>query len=552
LALGLLLTVLPASASEPLNRAIDRLIAAKAGGSLAVRSDDAEFFRRVHLDFSGRIPAAAEVRAFLGNRSADKRSLLIDELLASADFATHWTDRLTAMLLERQNLGKVSEEAWRGFLTRSLNGSPKWDGMVRAMIEASGKGDERAAMKFLGDGDHHRLTEAVGRLFLGMDLKCAKCHDHPSVDEWKQEHYWGLFAHLKPTKAATDTTDKKVYFVEELPSAKVEFQSVFSTAKESTGPRLPGSVEVDIPQFEKGQEFEKPAVDGLPAVPKFRPREILATRLTSADNPYFVRNSVNRIWFLLMGRGLSHPLDEVHSGNPPSHPALMERLGKEFVARRFDLKWLLREIALSESYQRSSRLPEGVKSVEATSYRTAVPKGLTPRQLLHAILVATGNLERVKTLKMPGSAPEASKFDRRGYFTGTNRELPSSLDEIIAVFVETFGQPPGVAEVDFTPGLNQSLFLMNDRLILDWLRPHRDPLVHRGNLAHRLSQLETTRAIAEELYLSVLARFPQVSELREVDDYLRQHETHDETGREAAFGDLAWALLTSTEFRLNH
>jgi hypothetical protein len=534
------LTAVSARADEPLSAAIDYLIASEAGGPLAGRCDDAEFLRRACLDFSGQIPSVDVVRAFLADQSVGKRMVLIDTLLAGDAFAAHWTDRLSVMLLERENLGVVTDDDWRKFLHRSLQGNPCWDVLVHAMITGSGKGEARPAMKFLGGGDHHRMTEDIARLFLGMDLKCARCHDHPSVDDWKQAHYWGLFAYLNQTKLSNPhAVDKNVYFVESLATEKIEFESVFGNEKETTGPKLPDADEVAIPQFEKGQEFEHPPANGLPAVPKFRPRERLANDLTEKTNARFARNGVNRIWFLLMGRGLSHPLDQVHSENPPSNPALMDLLVNEFVAHAFDLKWLLREIALSESYQRSGRLPDGVKSVEPSSYRVALHKGLTPEQLLDAILRATGNLAQVEAFK---AVPEAEKFDRRGYFSGTHQELPQSLDNIRAIFVETFGQPAGVAEVDFAPGLNKSLFLMNDRLILHWLQP-RD-----GNLVAQLGQAITAEAIAEELYLSVLSRFPDEAEQLEVAEYLQAQEAR----RDAALGDLVWALLTSAEFRLNH
>ncbi|MDP7010029.1 MAG: DUF1553 domain-containing protein, partial [Verrucomicrobiota bacterium] len=482
LAVYLCLVSLSTLAAGPLHVRLDKIIAAKADGPVAPRSDDAEFFRRVQLDFSGIIPKASEVRAFLKNKSPDKRTKFIDQLLARDTFAAHWTDRLTVMLLERQNLGKITKEEWRGYLAKTLKGKPKWDVMAREMIAATGRGEARSAMKFLGAANHHGMTEDIAQLFLGMDLKCAKCHDHPSVDDWKQAHYWGLFTYLNQTKQATNSKDKQTYLVEGLAIKKVEFQSVFETEKENTGPRLPGGKEIEIPTFEKGQEFEKPAADGLPAVPKFRPRELLARDLTAKDNTYFVRNSVNRFWFLMMGRGLVHPLDEVHGKNPPSHPALLDLLAKEFVVHGFDVKWLLREIALSESYQRSSRLPAKAKSVKTASYRTAHPKALTPEQLLNAVLKATGNLEKVYAMK---ADPNAEKFDRKGYFTGTNLDLPPSLDEIRAVFVQTYGKPPGEAEVDFMPGLNKSLFLMNDKLIIHWLKPHK------GNLIERLTKMKT-------------------------------------------------------------
>ncbi|NIP17643.1 MAG: DUF1549 domain-containing protein, partial [Xanthomonadales bacterium] len=222
------------------------------------------------------------------------RQRLIDELLAGEAFAAHWTDRLSVMLLERRNLGRISVEEWRAYLERTLRGQPRWDALVHDLIVASGQGEVRPAMKFLGKGDHHRLTEDIARLFLGRDLKCARCHDHPSVDEWTQAHYWGLYAYLNQTRLATHSGEKVDYFVESLATGKVEFQSVFLDEKEFTGPRLPDGREVVIPPFEKDEGFESPAADGLPAVPSFRPRELLARDLTSPENRHFVRNSVNR------------------------------------------------------------------------------------------------------------------------------------------------------------------------------------------------------------------------------------------------------------------
>ena len=528
-----------ALSADPLHRQIDRHIAARAGGSVAGTADDAEFFRRVRLDLAGDIPTAAEVRAFLKNPAKDKRTKLIDQLLAGDAFAAHWTDRLTVMLLERQNLGKVTDEEWREFLQKQMKGKPRWDVLAREMVGATGRGEARPAMKFLGTANHHAMTENVARLFLGMDLKCAKCHDHPSVDEWKQVHYWGLFSYLNQTKNATNSKDKLPYLVEGVATMKIEFQSVFKTEKESIGPQLPGGKEVAIPKFEKGQEFSKPAADGLPGVPKFRPRELLARDLTAKENQFFSRNAVNRVWYLMIGRGLSHPLDEVHGQNPPSHPKLMELMMREFAAKGFDLKWLVREIALSATYQRSSRRPEGVKEVAAESYRTAHPKAMTPEQILHAVLRATGNTKWVTALKAPANA---EKFNRRGYFTGTNLELPPSYEEVKALWLLTYAEPAGTAEVDFLPGLNKALFLMNDRMIQDWLKPKQ------GNLVERLAKLKTPEAIAEELCLSMLARLPAEDEVATVAKYLKTNEKR----RPAALGDLAWALLTSTEFRLNH
>jgi hypothetical protein len=530
----------PLSGEQGLHNRIDDLVRAKAGDvPFAETADDAGFLRRVTLDLSGNIPTAGEVSEFLADKSKGKRKELIDRLIAGDQFAAHWTERFSVMLLERLDQGKVPKGEWVKFLKQTLREKPLWDVMIRQMIEANGQGVGRPAMKFLGTVDHHAMTENIARLLLGMDLTCAKCHDHPSVNEWKQAHYWGLFAYLNQTKQATHKKEEKVYLVEGLAGKKVEFESVFDLEKMSTGPRLPNGAEVEIPQFEKGEEYEKPAEDGLPAVPKFRPRERLAKDLTAKENEIFSSNSVNRIWFLLMGRGLSHPLDQMHRKNSPSHPKLLELLAGEFVSHGFDLKWLLREIMLSETYQRSSRLPEGVTKVESASYRVTSPKGLTPEQLLRAVLRATGNTKHAKGLKVD---PEAKKFDRKGYFTGSNVELPPSLAEMEAIFIQTFGRPPGEAEVDFSPGVNKSLFLMNDRLIEHWLKPRA------GNLIDRLSKMDAPDAMAKEMYLAVLSRLPEKEEAIWIADYLARNEPR----RTAALGDLAWALLNSAEFMFNH
>ena len=528
------------SGQEGLHNRIDDLIRFKVGDvPFSKIADDASFLRRVTLDLTGNIPTPDEVITFLANKSAGKRTKLLDRLISGESFAAHWTERLNVMFLERLDEGKVTQEEWDNFMKETLRGKPLWDDMIRQMIEANGQGASRAAMKFLGKADHHAMTEDIARLLLGMDLTCAKCHDHPSVKEWKQAHYWGLFAYLNQTKQATAKKQKKVYLVEGLSSKKVDFESVFDLVKMSTGPKLPAGEEVVIPQYKKGEEYDKPATDGLPAVPKFRPRELLATDLTSKDNELFARNSVNRIWFLLMGRGLSHPLDEMHSKNPPSHPKLLDLLAREFVSHGFDLKWLIREIMMSEVYQRSSRLPNGVPKVEPDSYRVSLPKGLTPEQLLRAVLRATGNVEWAKALEVE---PDAEKFDRKGYFTGSNVELPPSLGEIESIFIQTFAHPPGTAEVDYSPGVNKSLFLMNDRLIQHWLKPRT------GNLIDRLSKMDAPHAMAKEMYLAVLSRLPEKEEAIWITDYLARNEPR----RTAALADLAWALLNSAEFMFNH
>jgi hypothetical protein len=540
-----LAVALPSFAAEPpLHEEIDRMIAARAGGPIAESSSDAEFLRRVYLDLAGTIPSADEARKFLADADPDKRTKLIDQLLADPDYPRRMQQALTVMLLERRAGQAITDRQWNDFVAKSLAANQPWNEFVRELIAADGHDEQtRAAIRFFVDGgrsDHHQMTRDVARIFLGMDIQCAQCHDHPNVDDYLQADYYGLYAFLQHSEPKTDQQQKKPFLVENVATGKIEFQSVFlPDDKQATGPHLPGGEETEVPQFEKGEELAEPPKDGLPGVPKFRPRLLLSTDLTSADNDRFVRNSVNRFWFLMMGRGLVHPLDMMHSKNPPSHPELLDLLAKDFVASGFDVKHLLREIALSAAYQRSSLLPADVeaKDVPAESYRVARPRPLAAEQMAFSILQATGNLRRVLEV----AVPEKSPFTYNDYVNG-RIPPPENLPDVLTLFSATFGNPPGEEEVDFRPSVQQSLFLMNEQLVMHWLQPHA------GNLIDRLANISEAEAVADELYFSVLTRVPDEEEKAIVVSFLNEHADR----RNEALGELAWSLLTSADFRLNH
>ncbi len=532
LALALLLSGGP---GDPIDKAID----SKAGGPLAPRAGDAEFLRRATLDLAGTIPSADEARKFLTDADPGKREKLIDRLLTTPDYARRMGDAFTVMFLERRPGARIPDRQWDEFVRKLFGENVPWDEIVRRILVSDGREPEtRPAMKFLADasgGDAHRMTQDVSRLFLGKNILCAQCHDHPSVGEWKQAEYMGLYAYLNQSKVYEDGKTKQAVMVEGVATQKVEFSSVFSPAKKnSTGPRLAGGEEVEIPAFEKGKEFETPPVKGgHPGVPMFRPRERLAADLTAPGNRQFARSAVNRLWFLLLGRGLIHPLDLDHKGNAPSHPELLEALTDDFVGSKFDIKRLLRKIALSEVYQRSSVLPGG--AVPPASYRVARLRALSAEQMAWSLMRATGVEERILAAKVP----EKSAFTMKDYLNGKLKEPPSNLPDVLRFFAETFGNAPGDPEVEFQPSMTHALFLMNERMVLGWLEPGE------GNLVARLEKLGDP---ADELYLSVLTRMPDPEERAEVAAHLVKNKAR----RAEALGELAWALMASAEFRLNH
>ncbi|QDU95931.1 DUF1549 domain-containing protein [Lignipirellula cremea] len=510
------LGVSPASA-QPLHTRIDASIAAQANGPLGPASSDAEFVRRVYLDLSGVIPTAADAQAFLADKDPQKRVKLIDRLLAAPEFGRRMEEALTSMLLERRKETTVADADWSVYLSTSFNQGKPWDQLVRELLFADDEPALLPARKFFlaaGRKDPHQRTQDVSRIFLGRDITCAQCHDHPVVSHYYQADYYGLYSYLQ----------------EKPEQAKNEFESVFVPGKHSTFPRLPDAEEVEIPTFTKEQKEEAQS---------YRPRLLLSRDLPTAENSLFVQNSVNRFWFMMMGRGLVHPLDMLHPDNPPSHPQVLDALAQEFVAHKFDVKHIIREIALTQAYQRTGVLPSGSdEPVPVDSYRVALAKPLSPEMMAWSVMRATGNLKAMQAANLPAD----DAYNYYDYLNGRIDAPPKTIPDVHKLFIGVFGNSPGEAEVEFSASMSHSLFLMNERLMLNWLEPQP------GNLVDTLGKQKETDALLDTLYLHVLTRQPTDAERSRMAEHLEQNPKR----RTAALGELVWALITSTEFRLNH
>ena len=523
-----LLPVLAGWAAESLSQRIDKLIAAKAGRQpLAEPASDSEFLRRVYLDFTGQIPTADGARKFLANPSADKRAKLIDQLFADARWAETMADRFHVLLMERRG----EEEEWRKWLVASFKANKPWDAMAREMLAPEGTDAAKAGAWFFitkrlekygqNPTDHPGLTRDVGRMFMGVDLQCAQCHRHLTVKDYKQRDFQGLYAAYSNLRLQNPNDTIKVkWAMESLLKKEMEFGSVFSETKKTTGPRVPFGVPITIPEFKKGEEWAvKPdKKKGVSGRLKFSPLREIATRMATPENPYFARNIANRAWFLMMGRGLIEPLDLTHTKNPPSHPELLDLLAKELVAHKFDLKWLFRELARTQTYQRSSVLPKGGAPEHLFAFAKERPIAAEP--LLRSVLLATGERDRVTKL---------------------DEEDAHSLKSFGDLFQGAFANAPREPELAVTPTLKAALFLRNNEALL-WLVQRRE-----GNLVDRLIKLKEPAKIANEAFLTLLARNPSDAERAMVKSFLQKQPT-----LQNAVGDLVWALLSSTEFFVNH
>ena len=563
LVVGALMLLLPAVVSlaggELLHRQIDRTIEAKLDGDPAPPATDAEFLRRITLDLAGTIPTSAEAREFLDDPSAYKRQKLIDRLLAGPEYARRMQEVFDAMLMERRDDTYVPAPEWQGFLRRAFADNMPYDQLVTEILSADGTDpNTRGAAKFYLDrlADPNLLTRDVGRMFLGRDLQCAQCHDHPLIDDYKQAHYYGIFAFLNRTTLFE--IDKKTAVLTEKADGDVTFTSVFKKkVTHKTDPRILDGPPVAEPSVPKGAEYlvAPDKQKKVRTIPRHSRRAELAMRLTSEGVPEFSRNIVNRLWAMMMGRGLVHPVDLHHSENPPADAELLELMAREFVAMRYDVKKFLRELALTRVYQRSSEPPPGASpgddSAAASTFVVASLKTETPEQLAWSVMQGLGLVAQTRILveeKLDGHDPKMRAIfqtdDRRRALRATMIEegVHDQLRRNVAAFERQFAAAAGQPQDATEPTVHQALFLSNGRQVQNWLAPSN------GSLIGRLAGISDSSAIADELYLSLYTRRPTDEERAEVVRYLADRGKD----RVPALQELAWALLASTEFRFNH
>jgi len=562
----------PASraAASPLHERIDLLIEAHLRQRLpgpsrapAAPATDSEFLRRIWLDLVGIIPPADEAQAFLDDPSPYKRARLVDHLLESSHYARRMQRVFDTLWMERRPDLHIPAAQWRAFLYQAFRENRPYDELVRTLLGADGTDSRtRGAAKFSLDreADPHTLVRDMGRLFLGADLTCCQCHDHPLIDGYKQSHYYGLFAFVNRTVLVTDPTVGAV--LGEKAEGDVHFTSVFKKkVTRQTGPRVLDGPPLEEPSIAAGQEYLiAPDKEGkVRPVPVSSRRNRLAVSIASDHVPAFSQNIVNRVWALLLGRGIVHPVDLHHPDNPPSHPELLGLLAREFVAMKFDLKSFIRELTLTRAYQRSSEAPADASPglLDPAEFAVGTLRPLSPDQLAWSTMQGLGIVATTRALvvhQLEDHDPRIREILSRD---GKRRVLRSQLVEdsvygnlepSVEPFVRLFGGVAGQSESAFagTSTVDQALFVTNGEPIKSWLNPRP------GLLVQRCLALSDSSNVAELIYLSLLSRRPTSLERAEVADYLSRRTKEQPQERTNAVRELAWSLIASTEFRFNH
>jgi hypothetical protein len=431
----------------------------------------------------------AQVRRFLRDPAPDKRQRLIDRLLDDPAGARHFAHVLgTALLPDTLGPDARTRAAFEAWLRQQLAANTPYDQLVRDVLVSRGAGEFYRAR----ENKPENLAAATSRLFLGVKLECAQCHSHPFA-RWNREQFWGVAAFF------SGLPQPRQPGVAGRPRPK-------SPGREIT---IPGTEKVVRARFLDGTE---PAwADGTD------PRGLLAAWVTAADNPYFARAAVNRVWAHFFGVGLVDPVDDLGGQDPPSHPELLDELARQFADHRFDLKFLLRTVAYSRAYQRTSRLTDPGQEEPRRFARMAL-KGLTAAQLFDSLAQATGY-------------EDAGAEARRG---------PARV-EYLTRFASSGGK-----STEFRLSILQALALMNGKVVAD-----ATDLEESQTLAAVVDApfLDTAGRI-ETLYLAALGRRPSPEEATRLVKYVEGGGS--DGSRRKALADVFWTLLNSAEFILNH
>jgi hypothetical protein len=520
----------PMAVAAEIDRLIDEQLAAAKVPASAM-ADDAEFIRRAYLDITGRVPSASAVAVFLSTTDPGKRARLIDELLAAPQFGSSLASIWRRVLVppdanQNKPPNYVAFDAW---MADRFNENRPFDQTVRSLLMAEGPvAESPQGIFYIANADAKSfpqadiLTRTTSQAFMGVQLQCAQCHDHPFNTQWKQADFWGMaafFGRVQNVAAGGKGAAGGASIIEKIqqngakkgkPAAKVVANGSIIIPEESFH-----NVGTVIPA-----KFPAGAQPSVSDVPQLRPA--FAVWLTAPENKYFGPCIANRFWEHFMGRGIVNPVDDFNPGNKPSHPELLAALSREFVQSGFDIKHLVRCICNSRTYQRSSVPVEGNKGENNFFARMEI-KVLSPEALADSLEVALEG-----RAVMPAAAMMRPAAKKGGYPANTPRDH----------FVNFFNTKEEGAEAgDYSYGIPQALMLMNQ--------------VQFNNGAAVVDRLVKTaparERVIEQLYLATLSRKPAADEMKQSLAYILKQRTPRD-----GYNGLLWTLVNRSEFVLNH
>jgi len=501
---------------------------------------DVGFLRRVSLDLRGSPPTPEELRAFLADEAPDKRGRLIRAFLADSGYASHWADIWRRALVGKAGTSRRFVAPIFGqWMQSELAANRPYDQLVRTMLTAEGSINEQPETAYLlrYEGKPFEAASASARQFMGVQIQCAQCHDHPYTGATQRDFlgmagYFGRMAmQVKRNRMAKDKKKRRTFSIVERPRGLLKVNANLEPVKPKDWGR---SISPSFIVESGSADLKK---DGY--------RGTYAQLLTSPKNPLFSRMAVNRLWAMMFGRGLIEPMEDLQNGEG-IHPELLDELADKFVAAGHDLKWLLESIARSRAYQRDSRLPAGQLDPAAVAKKTmeagdaearelaaqaaaaerlhfarAELRPLAPEQIFRSVLTATG-LEKLALLRKRPQFARRKRFILRQFVLTFDTEIEGNVEE-------------------FSGTIPQSLLMMNGKFVNKALE------LRAGAVARIMREESEANRRISRLFICVLARSPSKAELASYRAFIKSAGNDRK-----AYEDLAWVLMNSTEFLFNH
>jgi len=463
---------------------------------------DEEFLRRVSIDITGSLPSVEEHNRFLADPDPAKRARLIDTLLARPEFADIWVMKWAELLQIRSSVDVSYKSAlvYYNWLRDQILQNVPVNELVRQLVSSTGGTFENPAAGFYQfETDPLKLAEDTAQAFLGVQIKCAQCHNHP-FDQWTMNDYRGFVAFF------TQIARKK---------GEDPRETIVSDRHDGNSVN-PVTNKVVMPKYLGG---------AAPGASTEDRRKLLADWMADPGNPYFAKHFANMVWAQFFGRGIIEPVDDVRVSNPPANPRLLDALAQHLVDYKYDFRRLIRDICLSRTYQASSQ-PNDTNEADARNFSHSGIRRLRAEVMLDCISKATDTRDKFRGLPLGAHAVQIADGTTSNYFLRT--------------FGRTTRETPCTCGVSLEPNLSQALELINGDTV-------QQKIVNGAVVQKMAAAKLDDKTILTNLYLRTLGRAPADDELKTLTPMLA-----DATTREKKLEDIFWALLNSKEFMFNH
>lgn len=485
-------------------------------------ADDAEWIRRVYLDVVGHIPPSAAVDEFIKSKDPAKRSQLVDKLLDDPDYVQNMTQVWRNLLIGRNPPDRTSRIGMEKFLREAFARNRPWNEIVYDLLTAEGHYEENGAVNFVlaqlmgnprAEDYHVQVTAEATRLFLGMQVQCTQCHNHP-FNDWKQNQFWEFNSFFRQVRRNdvdkfNPTTGQQEDDYSELVWTQFSGPVYFETRQ--------SLMQVAYPRY-FDQDLD----------PQSQNRRTDFAKLMCHEDPgqQMAKAFVNRMWGHFFGYGFTRPVDDMGPHNAPSHPELLDRLADEFVKSGYDVKQLARWICNTEAYHLTSQFNDGNKvddpsAGEVPLFSHMYVKTMTMEQLYDSLIVATN----------------ADRAGAGGYDAAQQRR-----DQMMQDFIRIFGGNEDDEPTLFSGSIPQALLMMNGQLVQEGVSGKQGSQLH-ALLAENANAPDTIRI--NKLYAATLGRSATPGEINGLKKFMRGDKL-------AFYQDLYWSLLNSNEFIVNH